>query len=138
MDHFGIGAAMRGMAQAYFISARRSGRTASLVESVKDGDRICFADPREAERVRRLCLERGVNVECIVISPSDPGRIFERKTSEGRTLFDHAWVEAFYLAAIERAGADIDALERESSGYGAAHRETRRRALELAKWGVPT
>ena len=54
MDHFGIGAAMRGMALTYIQSARRTGRTTSVVESVKDGDRIVFADRREAERVRRL------------------------------------------------------------------------------------
>ena len=49
MDHFGIGAAMRGMFLNYMHSARRSGRTTSLVESVKDGDRIVFAERREAE-----------------------------------------------------------------------------------------
>lgn len=137
MDHFGIGAAIRSAALMYTQSARRTGRTTSLVESVKDGDRICFSDSREAERVRRLCIERGVKVECIVIDPKTPERLFERGTSQGRTLFDHSWVEQYYLASIERAQADIDHLEKQSSGYGETHRETRRRAEELAKWHRP-
>jgi len=134
MDHFGIGAAMQGMAKMYFRSARQTGRTTSLVESVKGGDRIVFADNREAERVRRLCLERGMKVECVVVEPRTPERVFERGTPEGRTIFDHSWVEQRYLEAIERTQQEIDHLERQASGYGAAHHETKRRAEELAKW----
>ena len=134
MDHFGIGAAMKAMALNYTYSARRTGRTTSLVESVKDGDRIVFAEQHEAKRVQRLCLERGVKVECIVIDPRDPGRVMERKQPEGRTIFDHSWVESYYMRAIELAGDTLDRLEREASGYGAAHRETKRRAEELARW----
>lgn len=134
MDHFGIGSAMHGMASVYFQSARRTGRTMSLVESVKDGDRIVFANPREAERVRRMCLERGVEVECVVIDPETPERVLERGTSQDRTIFDHSWIEQFYTRAIERAAQDIDHLERQASGFGEAHRETRRRAEELLRW----
>ena len=127
---------MQGMARMYFQSARQTGRTTSLVESVKDGDRIVFACSREAERVRRLCLERGVNVECVVVEPRTPERVFERGTPEGRTIFDHSWVEQRYLEAIERTQHEIDHLERQASGYGEAHRETRRKAEELAKWRI--
>ena len=78
MDHFGIGAAIHGAAMIYTSSSRRTGRTTSLVESVKDGDRIIFNNHKEAERVRRLCLERGVEVECIVLDPKHPERVFEQ------------------------------------------------------------
>jgi len=135
MDHFGIGAAIQGAARVYFQSARRTGRTTSLVESVKDGDRIVFTDSREAERVRRLCQERGVQINCIVVDPKAPERVFERSTSEGRTIFDHSWVEQMYMQAIERTQQEIDHLERNASGYGEAHRETRRRAEKITKWG---
>lgn len=136
MDHFGIGAAVEGAVRIYLQSARRTGRTTSLVESVKDGDKIVFLDGRESERVKRLCLERGVKVDCVVIDPNSPERLFERGTPQGRTVFDHSWVEAYYLAALSRAKDDIDRFERQSSGYGEAHRETRRKAEELAKWHV--
>lgn len=134
MDHFGIGAAIRGILRIYFQSARRTGRTTSLVESVKDGDRILFATSQEAERVRRLCRERGVTVECVVLENTE--RIRERGTSEGRTIFDHSVVEQLYMKAIEDVRIRIDYLERETSGYGKAHRETKRRAEECARWGA--
>lgn len=134
MDHFGIGAAMASMARTYSQSARRTGRTTSLVESMKDGDRIVFHERAEAKRVERLCMERGVQVECIVVDPKDPARLLERGTNQGRTLFDHGWVEAYYQQAIASAAVHIDNLERMASGYGEAHRETRRRAEEIAKW----
>jgi hypothetical protein len=136
MDHFGIGAAMRGMLLNYQHCARRTGRTTSLVESVKDGDRIVFADRREAERVERLLKERAIDVACIVVDPNNPGRLMERPSlsDDRRTIFDHTWVELFYQQAIERAAADIDYLQRETSGRGEAHRNTARQAVELAKW----
>lgn len=134
MDHFGIGAALQAMASIYFRQSRLTGRTTSLVESVKDGDRIVFANSHEAERVRRLCREREVDVTCMVVDPSTPERLFEVGTSEGRTIFDHGWVEQHYINAIEAARSQIDHLERQSSGYGEAHRETKRRAMELIRW----
>lgn len=136
MDHFGIGAAMKGMALAYCSAVRRTGRTTSLVESVKEGDRIVFADEREATRVGNLLLDRGVAVNCVVASTQSPEEIFDRGTSEGRTIFDHGWLEQYYQRGIDAMAGKIDRLERESSGYGEAHRETRRRAIERAKWGL--
>lgn len=136
MDHFGIGAAILGAAKIYMQSARRTGRTISLVESVKDGDRICFANSEEADRVRRLCLDRGINVECLVVDPERAERIFKFGTPQGRTLLDHSWVELYYLAAIKRAQFEIDHLQRQASGWGEPHQETRRRAEEMAKWCI--
>ena len=54
MDHFGIGAALLGAANIYFNSARQTGRTTSLIESVKDGDRIIVShgDPVVRSAVR--------------------------------------------------------------------------------------
>jgi hypothetical protein len=134
MDHFGIGSAMKAMAAMYVHGARGTGRTTSLVESVKAGDRIVFAELREATRVERLLRERGVDVKCIVVPVREAERVFQRPPSEGRTIFDHAWVEQFYLGAIVRSMAELDHLERQASGPGAAHRETHRQAVELAKW----
>jgi hypothetical protein len=134
MDHFGIGQGVEAATRIYFQSGRQTGRTVSLVESVKAGDRVVFADSREAERVKRLCKERDIEIETIVVDPRTPQRIFERGSSQGRTIFDHSWVEQYYMDAIDRAQEAIDHLERETSGYGEAHRETRRKAEEMAKW----
>lgn len=136
MDIFGIGAGVIGAVSVYFISGRRSGRTTSLVESVKDGDRIIFAEPREADRVRRLIKERGIDVECIVVSPEDPIGITQLSTSpdDGRTILDHAWVERYYEAGIKRLARNIDNIQEDLSGYGANHRETKRAAEEISRW----
>lgn len=135
MDHFGSGAGVQAAVAMYFACARRTGRTTSLVESLKDGDRVVFASVQESRRVEQLCKERGLTkVKFIVIDPSHPGRLFERPTSEGRTIFDHQWVESFYTKVVLQAAKDLDHLERESSGYGAAHRETRRKMEELYRW----
>jgi hypothetical protein len=134
MDHFGIGAALLGAARIYSQSARRSGRTTSLLESLNDGDRVCCADRASSDDLRRRIAERKLKVEVITISPSRPDEISQRSTSTGRTLFDHSWVEQYYQLALEHAAASIDHFQRQSSGFGTAHIETRRKAEELAKW----
>lgn len=137
MDHFGIGVALRSAAQLYYQMARRTGRTTSLIDSVKDGDRIVFAERRERDRVERLLKERKVKVKCIAVEPSRRHEIFHSSTPEGRTIFDHSWVEQFYAMKLEEAAKEIDHLERESSGYGAAHRETARNFREFRIDGDP-
>jgi len=136
MDHFGIGAAITGSAHIYFRSARGTGRTVSMLDSLKDGDRIIFTNNNEAKRVEKLFKEDGKNVQCIVVDPQKPEQLLERGTGQGRTIFDHSWVEQFYINAIERCKRDINFFQRELSGYGEPHRETRRKAIELAKWQI--
>jgi hypothetical protein len=133
-DFFGIGAAMRGMANVYFIQSRRSGRTISLINSLKGGDRVVFTDERHARHAQLLAKERGIELDYVIIDPRTPGSIFERASSQGRTIFDHSWVEEFFLHRIDEAIRDIDRLQVESSGYGEAHIETRRKAEEVGKW----
>ena len=136
MDHFGIGQAVKGAAHIYFHSSRHTGRTVSLVESLRDGDRVVFTNANEADRVKHMCLERNVKIDTMVIDPKEPLRIFERGSSQGRTIFDHSWVEQFYLNAIERCEYEINHLQRETSGFGEAYLETRRKAAEMAKWRI--
>lgn len=138
MDHFGIGAAVEGAARVYFQSARRTGRTTSLLESLKDGDRVCCATGAEAQHLERQCRERGLQVQVITLPPNLAYSIFDRGTPEGRTIFDHGWVERYYMGALEHARAELDHLQREASGFGSAHIETRAMARELANWGPPT
>jgi hypothetical protein len=133
-DFFGIGNAIRGGVHIYFSGSRQTGRTQSLVNSLKDGDRVIFTTHQEAKRVERLALDRGITISCAVINPKTPETIFEHATSQGRTIFDHSWVEQFYANAIEKAASDIFWLEVQSSGFGEAHRETQRKALEKARW----
>lgn len=134
MDAFGIGAAVRSAAAIYFRSARATGRTTAMLESLKDGDRIVFIDSREAERVRRLLEGARLKVECIVVPPAEPHRLFERGTSQGRTLFDHSWVEQYYINALDRCELEIGHFQKQLSGWGQPHIETRMKAAEMARW----
>jgi hypothetical protein len=124
MDHFGIGAALQLALRMYVQGARQTGRTTSLIESLKDGDRVVCLDNREAKRLEGLCRERRIKVKCVAVSRHDAESLFHSGTPEGRTIFEHTWIEAFYEMTLRRAAEQIDHLERELSGYGAAHRET--------------
>ncbi len=136
-DFYGIGYALLSGMNIYFQGARHSGRTLSLVSSLKEGDRVVFDNEREARRVEQLCKERGItNVSFIVIDPKRPERLFERGTSQGRTVFDHSWIERFFVDLHERAMRDLASLEIQASGYGELHIETWRRAEEIRK-GTP-
>ena len=67
---------------------------------------------------------------------SERHKLLQKPPSKGRTLFDHTWVERFYLHQMEQAIQEIDHLQRESSGFGTQHIETRRTAIELSKWDM--
>ena len=124
MDHFGIGAALQLALRVYVQGARQTGRTTSLIESLKDGDRVVCQEWREANRLEQLCKERGIAVKCVAVPPHDARSLFHSGSSQGRTIFEHTWVEAFYEMTLQRASEELDHLERELSGHGAAHRET--------------
>jgi len=136
MDHFGIGAAMKGMLLTYVQTSRRTGRTTSLLESLKDGDRVIFSDVRHAREFERLTKERGIKVDCVTIDPGDDLGLnkLESSPGDGRTILDHVWVEQYYERWIDRTARVIDNIQKNLSGYGAAHRETRRSAIGMSKW----
>lgn len=137
VDFFGIGVALRAMISIYITTARGSGRTTMLLESLRDGDRVCCATLKEADRLRRICNLTKLKVTFTVVNPADPFKLFNSGSSVGRTIFDHTWVEKFYILAIEGAAETIAKLQKESSGYGADHERTKSQAIELSKWGYP-
>lgn len=128
MDHFGIGNALMGMAYNFFALSRSTGRSTLLLESVQDGDRIIVAGPNEKQwyehKLRQRQAIKPMNVTVQIVSPLDPARLFSISTSTGRTIFDHTWLEHFYMEALRTASQDIDRLQRESSGRVADPGET--------------
>jgi hypothetical protein len=115
MDIYGIGTAMKALVNVYMISGRGSGRTAALIERLKDGDRVGFMNQREAERVKRLCLEQGKKIEIIVFK-SNPLRSFGN-ISHGkpgtRLLFNHDVIETLYQDSINDTQAMIEHFYKE-------------------------
>jgi hypothetical protein len=128
MDHYGIGAAMFGMAHTYFTASRRTGRTLSLIESVKDGDTIVFNDSREASRVHLILRTRSINARCEV---SRSNNDHPTTGSSGRVLLDHQLVELIYMRALENAAEHIDRLQL-SRGDAALNSI---QARERSRWG---
>lgn len=132
MDFFGIGSAIESVARIYFQSARATGRTTHLIESLKSGDRVVFASVGEINYFKRLLLERGItDVDCILVNVKELESLFDSTPSTGRTIFDHGWIEQYYLNAITRCGEDIEYFQRRTSGYGEAHYKTKRLASKF-------
>ena len=136
MDFFGIGAGIEGAVKIYFQSARRTGRTISLINSLKTGDRIVFHNEKEARRVSNLCKEKGINIKYIIVPINNLSKIFEKGSSQGRTIFDHLWVEKYYLAEINKIKNEITSFQLEVSGWNEAHEKTRQQAKEYTKWNI--
>lgn len=134
MDRFGITAATRGITSVYFQSARRTGRTTLMLKSLQDGDRVVFANPQEAARVRRLCREIKLAVECVVVAPKDIPRLLSRERPLGNTVFDHGWIEQYFRESIEAAGNDLAELTAVLSAPEAPLVEPEGAWLEEAKW----
>jgi hypothetical protein len=112
-DIFGIGPALQGALQIYFSCARRTGRTTHLLDSVKSGDRVIFAEARHANHFEVLSRGRGLSVRCCVADPRRPNEIFGMTPvlPGGRTWFDHVWIERFYAAEVDRIGRQIHEWE---------------------------
>lgn len=125
---------IKGAVNVLLINGRRSGKSTELLHSLKTGDRVIFTNSKEARRIQSLANELGVEIETQVVSPSQPYKLRYLGTPKGNLVFDHSWVEQFYMSAIESAQQDIDYFQRELSGYGMAHVETRMAAKERAKW----
>lgn len=137
MDFFGFGSALTAAHRILCVAQRQTGRTTSLVESLKTGDRVVCINRNDALNIERLCRERDVKITTVSIA----GRRIEEALhgigtlpGDGRTVIDHSVVEAMYEGAISSTTQYIDSAEKSLSGYGADHRATRRRAEEMVKW----
>lgn len=115
MDHFGIGPAMRAMLRTYTQCARGSGRTTSLINSVRDGDRIICALAVERVRLSNLLHQAGRDVEVLDIPPEHSDAVVSLPLRAGRTIFEHTWVEEFYTITLAQAARQIDELQKSAS-----------------------
>jgi hypothetical protein len=129
MDLFGIGNAVSCMLNIYRTSARRTGRTTMMLESLKDGDRIICARIEHKRDLEHKLRERGLKVEVRVIPPQSTHELRELGTPQGRTVFEHAWVEESYEDALKCHADYIDHYQQRLSGFGDAHRQTQRAAM---------
>jgi hypothetical protein len=134
MDQYGIGTAIEGCAVNYFAVSRQTGRTTQMIESLQDGDRVVCLRDKDAAWLRRRLREFEKDIEVVSISTKEVHKIFDIAPSKGRTVFDHDWIENYYTEVIQGAQKQIDRFQRESSGFGAAHIETRMMANNRGKF----
>lgn len=136
MDFFGIGSALLTSLETYTHTARQTGRTTRLINSLKDGDRVLVGSDTEQRRLKDLVKRRGLNVE-IRLARADrlPAGAVENGTrmSAGRTYFEHTLVEQFYRDAITRTAAEIHDVEIYLSKWSDRHEETRDEAARMAE-----
>lgn len=116
MDNFGIGAAITASAEIYLRSARQSGRTTRLIENLKDGDRVVFKTHKEASFFSRRIKELGLKVDCVAVPTNNLSKLYERPRSSRRTLFDHGWLEKYYMESIQISIDNLTQLQQQVSG----------------------
>lgn len=134
MDHFGIGAAIKGAAEIYFRSARRTGRTTRFIDTLKNGDRVLTASKGEQLLMQNLLRKRGLEVQVILREPHQFRYEPEPPNPRGRTLMAHDFVEQCYRLALAdeeqrlhrwHEAHNSDRLEGEAAQFV---------ALEHSKW----
>lgn len=116
MDRYGVGTAVQAALSMYRSYARGTGRTTLLLDSLRNGDRVIFAESRHASYFQMLCAERELAITCMVIPVREFHRMHSLARSEGKTVFDHTWIELFYEQEIRKNIAELDYLETSSSG----------------------
>lgn len=136
MDFFGIEAGVRAALGMYFAASRATDRSTTLLSSLKDGDRVIFASEQERRRFAGMARDRELKIDCVVIDPKAyvDEAIHRLGTSRGRTIFDHSWIEIYYIDALRSASQDIDRFQERLSGWGEAHERTRLQAREIARF----
>lgn len=135
-DFFNIGSAIKGAIHILYQSMRCSGRTTNLVKSLKCGDRVVCLNNKDANLLKGKLKDFGVDgVEILVRNPRDLN-LNGVGTAQGRTVFDHRFVEEWYLDAIEDAGSVLHRFEQDLSGFDERHIETRKKAQEIFKWRI--
>lgn len=109
-DLYGLDLALDLAMELFERGSRRSGRTERMIAMVKPGDRVITATAEEAQRLRRLLRDRGVeNVDVVAGQPAGAALPHQARLASARrpTVADHAWVYARFQAVLEREARSI-------------------------------
>ena len=133
MDFFGIGAALRGAAACYFLAARDSGRTQSLIDNLHDGDLVVFADSASMRQFNQRCRDADKRIDSCVMAPHQLHDLSRLKV-RGRVVFDHGWVERAYRDTLESTAKMIDRAQSELSNSAAPPAELASQVEYARRW----
>lgn len=137
MDFFGIGQALRGAFETYLQGSRGTGRTTLLLNSLKEGDRVIFHNHNHKKFFEMELRHREVKgVELLVVDVDSLGEHLRGVgTAQGRTYFDHTFIEEHHKQSIEHSIRHLNSIEKNLSGFDERHYETRKKAESAANWG---
>lgn len=111
MDMFSIGSSISDAVRTYFRNSRGTGRTTMLLDTVEEGDMVVFDTGAELAHFNRLCKERNIDVLGVVVPCTKVELLRNHPRPVGRIIFDHSWVERYYLLQIEACGRVIENLK---------------------------
>lgn len=134
-DFFGISDGVIGAVNILMRAGRGVGRTKSLIENLKSGDRVVCHDPQETKRISNILRQEGIDDVTVITCTGDKlDRLREHPRPEGRLIFDHTWVERFYLDRIADAQREFEFIQNEFSGPEEKSDPTTFKQREVAKW----
>ncbi len=110
------------------MKCRQTGRTYLLLQSLKPGDRFIACAPEQVALVQSRLHHLGVqDVEVIYLAPR-LAELEKLHTSNGKTVFDHSWVERLAINGIEQSRNFFEHYADRVSGFDERHEATREKA----------
>lgn len=107
MNHFpdralyaAIPNALKAFAVTYEDCSKKSGRTTAALAAIADGDKVIFANAKEAMRFGQLAERAGKFIDCVVV-PVTNFRIGLEARPGKRVWFDHGWLTEYWSHVID-------------------------------------
>lgn len=110
MKLYNIPEGVRSSIEVFFNCSRGTGRTTSMLKSLKIGDTVVFLTHEEARRVYNQCRSVGIQLLCLVAGVEEVDKIIRHSRHCDTLVLDHRWVEEYYKHAIEIATKDLEVL----------------------------
>lgn len=110
--HNMVEACLAGM-QVYKLAARQTGRTERLLASLGRGDAVIVGSEAEARRMRARLGKRSGLIAVVVLDPTVgyPATAAHGWKTKGQAVFDHTWVEAFFIEQIRLLKSGVAMME---------------------------
>lgn len=120
-DFFGIGRTLKAALNMYFLGMARSGRTTKMIMSLKPDDLVVFSTNEMGKFTQRRARDMGVDLQYICVSPGNIGQLSQKMVGRPRPqrlIFDHGFVEQYYIFAVDRAEKDLHEITKSFSRSG--------------------
>jgi hypothetical protein len=111
-DFYRLGSGILTTVKAYLKTLRQTGRTTQFIKSLRDGDIIVVSNETQKRIIRELALDSGINkIDFIIYNvnntdifadPLEELRSSLRGRNDRRIVFDHTWIEQYYIHSIHK------------------------------------